>query len=403
MARDQCVAQAAVRLMLQYPLWCELYYTMTVVETARIPTLATDGKRLFVNPKYWEKLEFKYRVTALAHEATHKMLHHCTRGIHHIQPWSNIAMDIVVHNLLSENKFPIHPNWVQPEPKYKDWTYDAIYADIIKDLPPQQKQGGKGNEGKGGDEGEPDDTGSGFCDDPGIPSKYQGAWRDVQAFKGSQEEIEAFEAKVEEQVQQAIAAAKLAGNMPVGVEMAMSAVTKIAEERWYDHLHRFFQSLRLAEYDWRRLNRRYLIKHRVLAPSQYTERLGPVLIFVDASGSCYSVAQQAQFISHINAILSEAKPSKVQVAYFDTRVHKCVEMDPGEIEFNEQPSGGGGTDFSGLFEWAEQNGIYPDVGIVLTDMYGAFPKEEPGYPVIWVSTTPNAVAPIGETIYIGER
>lgn len=425
MARDMCVATAAVRLMLHYPFWCELYYTMKVVETYSIPTLATDGKRLWVNPTFFNELTLEYKIAALAHEVCHKMLHHCTRGRHHKMPWSNIAMDIVVNTLLHDNGFKIHPKWVQPEPKYKGWTYEAVYHDITKDLqePPPQPQGGQGaspppeedddqQEQPGGGSGEEDEDGDeegegdqagagGFCDEPGVPEKYKGAWKDVKPFTGSEQEVEAFEEKIEQQVQQAIATAKAMGNMPAGVEMAVEKVIKVAEEKWFDHLQRFFQSMRMAEYDWMKINRRMVMKHRVLAPTQYTERLGPCVIFNDASGSCYSTAVQSFFSTHMNAILAEARPSKLYVAHFDTIVHKCDEIDLGEYEVDSPPKGGGGTDFTDLFPYLEREGIYPDVVVILTDMYGTFPQEEPGFPVIWASTSKGVVAPIGETIYIG--
>jgi hypothetical protein len=39
----------------------------------------------------------------------------------------------------------------------------------------------------------------------------------------------------------------------------------------------------------------------------------------------------------------------------------------------------------------------PKAVVILTDLYGAFPTEEPGYPVLWVSTT-KQIAPFGETV-----
>lgn len=442
MARDACVATAAVRLMLHHPFWCELYYSMKVIETYAVKTLMTDGTRMWVNPDYFNPLGLEYKVSALAHETTHKMLHHCTRGLGFIAPWDNIAADIVVNTMLHKNGFKIHPTWVQPDMKYDGWTFEAVYHDITKHLqePPKGGGGGQGNQpqpngqqpgqqggqsgtqtgqdgagspqkgkkdGKGKGQGDPadadDDGGSGFCDAPGVPQKYKGAWQDVKKFQGSQEEIEAFEEKVEQQVQQAIAAAKSMGHAPAGVEMAMEKVTKLAKEKWFDHLRRYFQSLRIAEYDWNKINRRMAMKHRLIAPTQYTERLGPVVIFDDASGSCYCAAQQADFAGHVNSILSEAQPSQTIVAYFDTIVHKHTEVDPGSIEFEPQPVGGGGTSFCDLFPWLEREGITPDVVIILTDMYGTFPTEEPPFPVIWASTSKGITGPFGETIYIGDE
>jgi predicted metal-dependent peptidase len=432
--------------MLYYPFWCELYYTMKIIETLRVPTLATDGRNMFVNPKFWDTLTLDYRVSALAHEVCHKMLHHCTRGRGHDPYWANIAMDIVVNTLLAANGFKIHKNWVQPDQKYAGWTYEAVYHDITKDLqqPPPQPQGGEGttpppqeddgdekqpgggareegedgdeegqegkgspqeesSDGEGEGEGDPEgegDGGTGYCDRSDIPKKYQGAWKDVKQYIGTPEQVEAFEEKIEQQVQQAIAAAKAMGHAPAGIEAAVVKATRVAEEKWFDHLQRYFQSMRQAEYDWARINRRYAAIHRVVAPVQYTERLGKVVIFVDASGSCWDKMIQSCFASHINAILAEAQPEETHVAYFDTIVHKHVIVDPGNIEFEEAPSGGGGTSIRWMAEWLESEGIEPAVVIVLTDMYIDFPVVEPPCPVIWASITPKLEAPFGETIHV---
>lgn len=453
---SHAVEVAAVRLMLKYPFWCELYYSMKIIETHAVPTLATDGKRMWVNPEFFAGLALDYKITALAHEVCHKMLHHCTRGRGHKMPWSNIAMDIIVNTMLHDNGFKIHPRWVQPEAKYRGWTYEAIYDDLIKNLPkppPQPDKGqappeedeeqgegtdegdegeeqegedgdeeGEGGEGSPEEEGEDgegegagDQEGEGEGDeegdegagasvagemDPNVPDKYKDAWLDVRPFQGTPEQAEAFEEKVEEQVQEALQRAKAEGHAPAGVEMAMEKVTKIAEEQWFDHLHRFFQKLRLATYDWATINKRLAMRYRVIAPTQYTPQLGTVVVFRDASGSCFYAAQQAQWNTHVNAILSEAKPEKIIVADFDTVVHRFSEVQPGDIDFDEPPTGGGGTSFTELIPWMEEQGIVPDVVIILTDMYGTFPTEEPPYPVIWASTSPGMHGPFGDTIFI---
>jgi predicted metal-dependent peptidase len=433
----QCTAAAAVRLMMKFPFWCELYYSMKVVESTNFPTLATNGKVMWVNPEYWAKLDsIDYRVSALAHETTHKMLHHCTRGLHMIEPFGNIAADIVVNTMLAENGFRIHPTWVQPESKYKGWTFEQVYDDIIKNLPkpPKGRGGGQGTPKDGGEQGdgEPgggeDDSGSsgppskgsgkpakagkkspaqagGDSGDPfrgnHVPQQWRDAWADIIKHTGTKDEREAFERKIEQQVANAIASALAMGHAPAGVEMAMEKIVRIEKEQWYDHLHRFMQSLHSLDYNWARQNRRNAVLYDMVSPDLYSESLGEIVLFRDTSGSCYTQALQAGFNGHINGILSEAKPRKVHVCDFDAAVYSHGELDPGEIEFSANPRGGGGTSFVPLFEWIEEQGINPAVVIVLTDLCGTFPAEPPPYPVVWASTE-KLQAPFGEVIYINQ-
>ena len=421
---DKCTAVAAVRLMLFYPFWCELFYSLKIIEDENIPTLCTDGHRMWVNPTFFNALQLDYKVTAVAHETCHKMLHHCTRGLNFDPRIGNIAADIVVNGLLAKNGFKIHPSWVQPVPKYKGWTFEAVYNDLMKNAKSQPKQGGKGQpqpgagqpgeggeskdgegdqEGQGGGgEGEEEGKGRTPADDvfDGMPQQWKDAWQDVKKFKGTSAEIENFEQQVEQQVAKAVATAKAMGHAPAGVEMAMDGVRVVVTEKWYDHLARYMQSLSISEYNWARNNKRYAALHDIVAPDNYMEALGTVVILVDASGSCYEAMQQAHFAAHINAILGEAKPRRVIVAYFDTMVHKSVEMDPGEVEFESQPAGGGGTSFVEPLEWVAEQDVQPAVVIILTDMYGAFPQQEPDFPVVWASTEMGMKAPFGELVCI---
>jgi predicted metal-dependent peptidase len=433
---EKCTEVGAVRLMMYYPFWCEMFYSMKVIEDPSIPTLQTDGWRMWVNPTYYNALALDYKITALAHETCHKMLHHCTRGLDFDPRIGNIAADIVVHNLLVKNGFKIHPSWVQPEPKYDGWTFEAVYRDLMKGAQTPQPEGGtKGNPqpGDGGQEGgeegqdegdsEGGQEGGDQSGQPGkgkpgqpkpgqpgkspadavfdaMPQEWKNAWRDVQKFKGTAAEVENFEQKIEQQVANAIQTAKSAGNAPAGIEMAMDGVRVVVTEKWYDHLARYMQTLSISEYNWARNNKRIAAMHDVVAPDNYMEALGTAVILTDASGSCYDAAVQANFAGHVNAIFGECKPRRVIVAYFDTMVHNWVEMDPGEIEFEPQPQGGGGTSFVQPLEWVKEQDFNPAVVIVLTDMYGTFPQDEPDFPVVWASTEKNMKAPFGEYIEI---
>jgi predicted metal-dependent peptidase len=328
------------------------------------------------------------------------MLHHCTRGRDFIEPWGNIACDIVTNNLLAKSGFPLHPDWVQPDPKYDGWTFERVYYDLIKDRktePEKGKTGGEQGEKKneaGGEQEAPPATAGDV--EPGIPKKYAKAPMDVRKQQGAPEQLERMEQEVEQQVQMAISM----GKAPAGVEMAVRRSRVVPKEKWYDHLRRYMQALSQAEMNWARINRRTAALFGIVAPTQYTEQLGEVVIFRDTSGSCFSTATQEKFNSHVGAIIADAKPRKLHVVDFNTAVCKHIEVEPYELEFCAPPKGGGGTSFVPLFSWLEHEGIEPAVVIILTDMYGDFPCTAPEYPVIWTSTRRGVAAPFGELIEI---
>ena len=357
---------ASVRLMLKYPFWSELFYSMQVIEDPTIGTLATDGRAMWVSPAFFSGLSLDLKVAALAHEIIHKMLHHCTRvGNRDRKRW-NVACDEVVNTLLLENGFSIGADWVQPCHERSGWTAEAIYNVL-----PESEDG----------------------------SGADGMFDDVQPFKGTPEEVEAQEAKTENDVSRALTMAQGMGNMPKGIAAAITVTYTPKEEPWFNHLQRYMQAMTQAEFNWQRMNKRYAVLHRICAPANYHEALGEVVVMIDASGSVFDAASQSNFASHINAILAEAKPQKVHVCYFDTKVCKQDELEPGMIEFESVPAGGGGTCFIDCFDWCEREGIAPAVMIVLTDGYGTFPQVEPDFPVVWTMIT-DVKAPFGETIHV---
>jgi predicted metal-dependent peptidase len=62
-------------------------------------------------------------------------------------------------------------------------------------------------------------------------------------------------------------------------------------------------------------------------------------------------------------------------------------------------AGGGGTDFSPVFQWADDMDLAPDLLIYFTDAKGRFPEDPPAFPVIWLVKGRESV-PFGERIQL---
>ncbi|KKL89069.1 hypothetical protein LCGC14_1918360, partial [marine sediment metagenome] len=65
---DRCIT----RLLRQYPFWGSLTLGFEIQPSNSIPTMATDGIRLFFNPDYVEQQDEEILCTVLAHENGHK-------------------------------------------------------------------------------------------------------------------------------------------------------------------------------------------------------------------------------------------------------------------------------------------------------------------------------------------
>lgn len=389
MGKINCLSAAAVRMTMRYPFWTELYYSMKVEEDVSIGTAATDGRSLWVNPEFWGKLSLDEAVGVLAHEIGHKMFLHCTRqGARDPQMW-NVACDFAINALLRSNNFTL-PQPHLYDPKYDGMLAEAIYVDLLKQQKAQQKAGGGSGEGNAKDSrGNPI---------PGVGKAWE-KLHDLRRPQGTPEEIERIETETKALVDRAIGNAKARGNLPLGIEAGVVEVFKPSKESWFNHLHRYMQSLSVSEYNWARLNRRTLRTHGYFSPLHLSEALGEIAIFIDTSGSCFDAAQQAGFFGHLNAIMAETRPHRIHLYSFDARVYPAGTIEAGEIGAPQRLKGGGGTSFEPIFEQIDEDGIMPEVVLILTDMYGSFPAQAPEYPVVWCATSDQG-APFGETIHV---
>jgi predicted metal-dependent peptidase len=108
-------------------------------------------------------------------------------------------------------------------------------------------------------------------------------------------------------------------------------------------------------------------------------------IAVDTSGSIGN-DELKKFYDAISSTLKEFASWHVDLLFCDAKIHNKLSIDNKEglsEAFAKKIGGGGGTDFRPVFEAVEKTAIL----VYLTDGYGEFPKQEPCYPVIWVSLT----------------
>ena len=142
------------------------------VYTFRIPTQATDGYNIFINPQFTANLDLTQKTFVLAHEIMHNLLNHLRRAqdLGHPMEKSNIAADYEVNITLADNLGFIKYDTIKKmgaliDKKYSGWGYEKIYADNPsannnsdmnnkdQSSQAQQQQGKSGQSGQGGGQG----------------------------------------------------------------------------------------------------------------------------------------------------------------------------------------------------------------------------------------------------------
>ncbi|CAB4144559.1 Putative metallopeptidase domain containing protein [uncultured Caudovirales phage] len=429
------------------------YERASVIFTDDIPTLATDDRVILVNPTFFCDLTVGERVFVLCHEVLHMIYAHCQLGWEakrqgHIRvingatvldpdmpagclPFNhmlmNIAQDFMINAALIECKVgTFRQGWLFNSQFNGSMSTVDIYRQLYelqqKNPKPQQgqpQQGqGQGQPQKGQGQPSPgkpgtkpgDDTG-GVGDELTMPAGTVGKGRFDQHLKpGEGQGKDAREAAAERDadagewklaVTKAAQAAKMAGQMPAGLERLINDIIQ-PQVDWRELIvGSFARSLGGGGYNWRRPDRDWINRaKRVYVPSRSGHGAGVVVIVGDTSGSMTDDEMQL-VLGCVVGVLEEAKPQKIILMWCDAALHVDGEYDDAaDLLTRAKPKGGGGTDFRPPFDWLEAEGIVPDTLLYVTDMQGRFPDREPSFPVIWGSISNILSAPFGDVVAI---
>lgn len=365
------LSKAKALLTLDHPFFATTLLKKPFVWDEKIPTMAVDARgNIYLAPGFVEKLTVNQLIFGLAHECMHYMLLHPARKGHRKhRPWV-WACDAVINDVLRDAKVGEDIPDTVDVPNARNMKAEDLYQD-------QQDKGG-GGQGQGGE--------------PHIG----GMGEDLIEGNMSDAELAEIEAQVKIDVAQARNVAKMQGKMPGALERMVDDIIHVPTP-WYTILERFMTSMGKLDVSWSRPNRKHLHAGNYLPGYSKTPTMGEVVVAVDTSGSIGG-PELAEFAGHLNAILDQCVPEKITVLYCDARVGSSEEFTPDELPVNfTKVSGGGGTDFTPVFDYVEANNIEPDVLVYLTDGYGGCRSNPPAFPTVWLTTGTDKF-PFGEVV-----
>jgi len=120
-------------------------------------TAATDGKNIYIDPDYFEKLSEDERIFTLAHEVMHIKFMHMYRlkdkngEKRDLDLW-NIATDAIINANLERDGFTIKEGYVNM-PEALNYTAEEFYQKLLE----EKQKGGQGNNQNKEQDGEQDD------------------------------------------------------------------------------------------------------------------------------------------------------------------------------------------------------------------------------------------------------
>jgi len=452
------LTESKAALLLNQPFFAALMLDMLHVELGtfphifggRTPTMATNGKTIWVDEGFISKLTINEAVFVLCHEIGHAMWKHMSRGKQYLDMgfdgkpfvhllW-NIAGDYIINDMLVQSEIGKMPKIGLLSGKYNyTMLVDDVYRDLLEENEcpscggsgkkdedkeedddgqtgtgpgddmddPDDPQDQGQDEGMDGDEGEQDGAGGGGCGDGDQPCPDcsgtgvgggHGDTLDTHILEIPEDQPS--DAQWKRAVQSAKDAAKAMGQMPAHLERFVDSLLE-SKVPWEDKLKKAMSSrIGRDTTNWNRPHRRRYITQGVVMPTYKGFGAGHIVFAVDTSGSM-SNDELKQALGECDKILADCNPERVTLIGCDARVETVIEMYEGDRLADNIPriGGGGGTSFIPPFEWVrDECDKKPDCLIYFTDTGGTFPSEEPPYPTIWCCSEDWITPPFGEII-----
>jgi predicted metal-dependent peptidase len=381
---ERQISASLLRLRMRSPFFATLALFASFKATLELPTAATDGRDVLYNPHFMGKLPQTHFDAVMLHEVLHAALLHVPRRGHRDPQGWNIAADIVVNGILTQNGFELPDGTIRDE-NLEGYSVEEVYAL----LPRQEREYSLEIQ----DLLEEPDDGAGDDQKKGTPREGRGRDGEGSLRQARRAKLESHWRQAAQQAS-VIARGLNQGKLPAGAERLLSATGP-------------------ARLDWRTLLWRYLTRtptdfeefdRRMVGRGLYVESLEGqglrVHVAIDTSGSVDDAQVQA-FTAELRGILRAYPHVRCDLYYADATVYGPYPLEgDGEIP---APQGGGGTDFRPFFEAVSQR-LEPHTSsltVYLTDGYGDFPAEALEVPTLWVVTPGGLEAdgfPFGEVV-----
>jgi predicted metal-dependent peptidase len=390
------LAAARTRLILEKPFLGSLvmHLPLTPVKADWCKTTATDARAFYFNPDYIGRLNLAQTQFILAHEALHCALNHFARRNHRLKHRWDVACDYAVNMMLMDDGLKSPENALH-NTVYRGLSAEEIYP-LLEESPPEETldrhmfdsdsdleqgqqpdQGRSSGEGKGQSAQEQGQGGEGGQHEQEIDPQAGASQRKPSPSLSDQEKLgEQWRKRLASAAQSARQAGKLSQSW-------MRMIDDLIQPQlpWRALLARYMMNAARDDYSFQRPSRR---EGEAVLPSLQSASVR-LLLALDTSGSVTDEELKA-FLGEVDALKAQVRASVTLLACDD----KLADGAPWHYEMwqplalPEGLSGGGGTDFRPVFEWAEEERASPDLLIFFTDAEGEFPSKPPAYPVYWL-------------------
>jgi predicted metal-dependent peptidase len=379
---EQKLIKARTQLILDKPFLGNLVMHLPLIAADNwCKTTATDAKNFYYNPTFIGSLDSDQTKFILIHEALHCALtHFARRGNRKKHIW-DLACDFAINPLIVKEGFrpPLEAAVFR---QYEGKTAEEIYPfidDSIDNEPIDQhlydeNANDDSNEASGKSETsdsesnnrnqQQDNTSGGLAQKP-----------DPLSYKEKQELTIKW--------QKDLASAAVIARQQGALSSIMEKIVDFSLQphlSWQELLASYLQHFARDDFSFTRPKKRGV----AILPTLKSHNI-EIVVAIDTSGSI-SQEEVDEFCSEISAIKANMRAKITLLACDDNLDNNCPweyqEWD--EIQFPANLGGGGGTNFTPVFEFVDNLDATPNIVVYFTDGKGVFPKTPPNYPVLWL-------------------
>ena len=369
---EQHIRAARAQLVLQHPFLGALLLKLDMRPDERCRSIATDGVEIRYRSKFLAELALTDIQFHLTHQVLHCALGHPWRRGHRLSAVWDIACDYAVNQLLLDEGFkPVAGALI--DERYRGLSAEEIYPllDLGEHRIPLDEHAWP----------LPYRLSAGFPSpltiSPKATNEMETLTDRLPVDAESENDIaESWQANVTHMAQPMRSKGRLSASLQSALGDALQPVLP-----WQALLARFLASHARDDYSFHRISRR---GGEALLPSLHSQQTN-LVIAIDNSGSI-SNAELNEFVGEIDALKSQVR-AQVTLLACDVALHSDCPWHfatTEAIHMPEQWAGGGGTRFTPVFNWVENQGQATDALIYFTDAMGEFPEREPSYPVLWL-------------------
>lgn len=347
------------KLLLEYPFFGTIASGMEMILNDNIESFSVKDNTIEYREGYVESLSIEEKMFVLCNGALHEALSHTLRRGNR-SPWLwNMACDYAINTLLIESGFTPPPK-ISYDKRFGNLSAEEIYTELSKEFLDQEQNDRDADDHRDGE---------------GLEEKLSRAQREKRVHEAMEKDDPYAESFCR--------------------QFGLQSKNRID---WRSELRDMIGGYYVSDYTLMPPSKK-LLYNGVYLPGVRSRRL-ELVIAIDSSGSIEELLLSA-FIGEIESIMEAFGSYSIDVIVCDDRVrsiHHCENGDKIEYDL----LGGGGTDFTPVFELVETFAFQPKILLYFTDLEGKFPPHEPSYEVVWV-TSKSVSVPFGRVIVLKDQ